>query len=299
MDFKDDDMYNPFDEKSEEQYKDLEYIRKTLSGDKKSLEQLVLRHQSWIYNIVLTMTSDIHLSEDITQEILIKIITKLSGYDSEKASFRTWLYRIVVNHIINMKKNKTEQVFSAFEKHGDYNSYLANQPDARKSLQPGHAFIKEETRISCSLCMLLCLKRLERIVFVLGIVFNVTDAMGAEICDLSKDNFRKILSRSREKIYRFFINNCSLLKEENPCKCAEQTGNLIKLGAIDPENFFVDRDSYGTVAEVLGSTVDELEDACYEFNALFKSQKFLKGPDMVLWLQQLLMKGEFNNLFVL
>jgi DNA-directed RNA polymerase specialized sigma24 family protein len=36
-------------------------------------------------------------AEDATQEILLKLITKLSTFRGE-SQFRTWMYRLVVNH---------------------------------------------------------------------------------------------------------------------------------------------------------------------------------------------------------
>ena len=108
-------MYNPFAADSNEDTKDSELIRQALGGNKESLEQLVLRHQAWIYNIAFRMVLVAEDAEDVTQEILIKMITKLSTYDSKKASFRTWLYRIVVNHVINMKKRGYEEAVSVLE----------------------------------------------------------------------------------------------------------------------------------------------------------------------------------------
>src|SRR4030067_343559 len=99
-------MRNPFQEKFEEDVNDSTYVTRSLHGDGDALEALVLRHQSWIYNIAFSMMNEIHDAEDATQEVLIKVITKLSTYDPGKASFRTWLYRIVVNHIINMRENR-------------------------------------------------------------------------------------------------------------------------------------------------------------------------------------------------
>ena len=50
-------------------------------------------------------------AKDITQEVLIKIITNLSSFKG-KSQFRTWVYRIVVNHVLNMKKSKGEKMHS-------------------------------------------------------------------------------------------------------------------------------------------------------------------------------------------
>ena len=52
---------------------DEELIESIRSGDKEALDKLILRHQAWIYNIVMRMLYDVHEAEDVTQEILIKI----------------------------------------------------------------------------------------------------------------------------------------------------------------------------------------------------------------------------------
>ena len=65
-------MHNPFQEKIEEHESDVNYIKLALEGDAVALEALILRHQSWIFNIALNMTGDIHRAEDVTQEIYIR-----------------------------------------------------------------------------------------------------------------------------------------------------------------------------------------------------------------------------------
>src|ERR1700757_4767294 len=41
------------------------------------------------------------------QEILIKVLTRLASFEG-RSSFRTWRYRIVVNHVLNMKRGRVE-----------------------------------------------------------------------------------------------------------------------------------------------------------------------------------------------
>ena len=79
-------------------------IQSVLKGSRSALEVLIGRYQGWIYNVALKMTMDPDDAQDICQEILIKLITKLSTYDSEKSLFRTWLYRVTANHVLNMKE---------------------------------------------------------------------------------------------------------------------------------------------------------------------------------------------------
>ena len=107
--------YNPFVETSGPEATDHEIIAKAVAGDRAALEALVVRHQPWIYNIAFRMVLVPEDSEDVTQEILVKMITKLSTFDSSKAAFRTWLYRIVANHVINMKKVGSEPHVTSFD----------------------------------------------------------------------------------------------------------------------------------------------------------------------------------------
>ena len=287
-------MYNPFRERIEDHNQDMDYISRALQGDTAALEALILRHQSWIYNIAVNMTGDIHLSEDITQEVLLKVITKLSTYDPDKASFRTWLYRIVVNHIINLKESKTEKFFQAAGNHFP-SIKIEEHPDTRvPDFTTGGSRLEDKIKMNCVVCMLLCLSRMERIVFILGLLFDVTDRIGAEICDITKANFRKILSRSRKKIFDYFNDNCSLLNGNNPCRCADQANFLVKIGKLDAA-IITGENSFGTIHAMVGDAINNIEDSYYEFIALFKSQPFLKGPDMVQWLKNVVQKNEGIN----
>ena len=82
---------NPFSSKNYSEVKDLELITSALSGNKASLSDLIKQHQNFIYNVGLKMLNNIADAEDVTQEVLIKIVTQLGKYDSSKAQFRTWL----------------------------------------------------------------------------------------------------------------------------------------------------------------------------------------------------------------
>ena len=111
-------MINPFTEKYISDTRDSELIEMSLQGDKNALEELIHRHQAWIYNIALRMVWHPQDAEDVTQEILIKAVTRLASFKGS-SSFRTWLYRIVVNHVIDMKRTKKEIQHKSFRHYGD------------------------------------------------------------------------------------------------------------------------------------------------------------------------------------
>src|SRR6266568_7045636 len=100
-------MVNPLSDQAETDAEDRELVSRAQAGSRDALEQLITRHQAWIYNIVLRMVYLPQDAEDATQEILVKLMTKLSTFMG-KSSFRTWLYRMVVNHVLNMKRVRAD-----------------------------------------------------------------------------------------------------------------------------------------------------------------------------------------------
>lgn len=287
-------MNNPFSEKISDD-DELLLIEKSVLGDRSSLEKLVLRHQAWIYNIVFKMVMDHDDASDVTQEILVKMITGLSTYDPGKAMFRTWLYRIAVNHILNMKKKKFEIRINDFDR---YVPLIEKLPDNRSFAHPESGIIEEELKIGCMMGMVMCLDRRERLIFILGAVFGVTDKVGSELMEISRDNFRKILSRSREKVYSHMNGICGHVNPENRCRCSHKTKAFFDLGMLDPADTRYFKPDNIKVRDVISSKFNEFERDYYgPFIDNFRNQPFYNSPDMVLWMQNMLSCDEFKSLF--
>src|SRR5262245_12130930 len=98
-------MIQPFAEVATTDRVDSELVERVRAGSRKDLERLLGRHQPWIYNIARRMLYLHEDAEDATQEILMKVVTKLSTFET-RSSFRTWLYRVVVNHLLNVRRQR-------------------------------------------------------------------------------------------------------------------------------------------------------------------------------------------------
>jgi RNA polymerase sigma factor (sigma-70 family) len=98
---------NPLVEGAPIEQTDQNLVLRARAGDRRALEDLIERHQAWIYNIALRMLFHPQDAEDATQEILIKVVTRLASFEG-RSSFRTWLYRIVANHLLNVKRGREE-----------------------------------------------------------------------------------------------------------------------------------------------------------------------------------------------
>src|SRR5438094_3796501 len=212
-------MRNPLAESSASDPEDRELVRQAQGGNREALERLITRHQAWIYNIVLRMVYLPQDAEDATQEVLVKLITKLSTFVG-KSSFRTWLYRIVVNHVLNMKRTRADAAGWTFTRYGES---LDATPDIdlpdRTSVPADVQLLVEEAKIGCTTGMLLCLSREQRLVYILGEIFGVTDVVGAELLEIGRDNFRQKLARARRDLNQFMHGQCGLVNAANPCRC--------------------------------------------------------------------------------
>jgi RNA polymerase sigma factor (sigma-70 family) len=274
---------------------DRQLVERARNGSRDALEQLVSRHQSWIYNIVLRMLYLPQDAEDVTQEILIKLVTKLSTFKGD-SRFRTWLYRIAVNHVLNMKRTRGEEMEWTFEKYG---SGLSSAPDEElpdeRSVPVDLKLIVDEAMIGCTSGMLLCLSREQRLVYILGEIFGVTDAVGAELLETSRDSFRQKLSRARRDLHRFMHGQCGLINASDPCRCAKKTQAFIRAGYIDTNNLLFAGEHVTRVREVAQKAHHDLETLDEKYAEIHRGHPFSEGPDFVALLRDLMQRPDFKK----
>lgn len=288
-------MHNPFAEVASDST-DSDLINEARNGSRDALEKLVLRHQAWIYNIAIRLVFHPQDAEEVTQEVLIKAVTRLGTFQGE-SQFRTWLYRIATNHVLNMKRRGGEREALTFSSYADA---INGTPDLDLP-DPGTVpvdvpLLVEEARISCTTAMLLCLDRRQRLIFTLGEVFGVSDAVGSEILEMSADNFRQSLSRARRDLYQFMHGQCGLVNPENPCRCPKKTKGFIEAGHVDPDHLQFVAPHLRRVQEAAADTVRTLEEFVdSQYAAIFRGHPFFEPKDQIDWLRRMLTQGEFGK----
>lgn len=88
---------------------DHDWIRKSLQGDQEAFESLVRRYQRMIYSLAYRMTGSAADAEDTVQETFIRAHRQLASFRAE-ARFASWLYRIAVNHCLNLRQRAERRV---------------------------------------------------------------------------------------------------------------------------------------------------------------------------------------------
>lgn len=213
---------------------DWELVERARNGDRRALERLLGGVRDWIYNVIRRILLNPQESEDATQEVLVKIATNLARYDARRASFKTWAYRIAVNHALNMKRGSMEDLVTGFDA---YAQGLRSVPDidipASELSNPENLHLIEEAKASCTLGMLLCLDREQRVAIVLADFMGMGDRDSAELVGISHAAFRQRLSRARRDLYRFMDDECGLINERNSCRCSRKMRGFQQNGWID------------------------------------------------------------------
>ena len=275
-------MENPFS-KQYSDFEDIKLVRLGIKGDKNALQNLIVRHQLFVYNLALKMTNSTQDAEDLTQEAFIKAITGLSKFQG-KSNFRTWLYRITVNHFLNTKKRKSEYSVVNFE---SYFNSIDSMPSSELNEQEQSELKEtiEELRISCTTGMLMCLSKEQRMVYVLGELFDIDHNMGSEILEISPGNFRVKLMRARKDIYQWMNNKCGLVNKDNPCRCSKKTKGYVKAGKVDPNNLQFNTRYQSKIKDLSRNNAVEITDTVEELNRnVFKDhpmQDPIKAPKII------------------
>lgn len=75
---------------------DLQLVERTVAGDQRAYELLVIKYQRRIERLIGRMVRDQDLVQDIAQETFLRAYRALHQFRGD-AQFYTWLYRIAVN----------------------------------------------------------------------------------------------------------------------------------------------------------------------------------------------------------
>jgi RNA polymerase sigma factor (sigma-70 family) len=208
-----------------------ELARQAIGGDRQALDRLVRGLQGDVYGLALRMLWNREDAEDATQEILVRTVTRLAQFDC-RSKLKTWVYRIAVNYILDVKKSPVEHMHLTFQRFADdlVEGLSSDGPaDSERSL------LLEEVKIGCTLGMLQCLDRPHRLAYVLGEILDLSGPESAEALEISPELFRKRLQHARTAIEEFTRAYCGLASDSAACACHRRVPAALRLGRVHPD----------------------------------------------------------------
>jgi len=151
------------------------------------------------------------------------------------------------------------------------------------------------TKTACTSGMLLCLDREQRLVYIFGEILGVPDVVGGELLEISRDAFRKKLSRARRDLHSFMHGNCGLINPDNPCRCRRKTAGFIKAGFVDSRELRFVRGRTLQVKEVAQTTLDTLHELDVAYGDLYRAHPFYESPDFIAGIRALLDRRDVKS----
>jgi RNA polymerase sigma factor (sigma-70 family) len=208
-----------------------ELARRAVDGDRDAVAGLIRGLQHQVYALALRMLWNPADAEDATQEILVRVVTRLGQFNFE-SRLTTWVFRVATNYLLDVKKSSVERErvnFTAFA--ADLHAGLSGSGPAEQE----HSVLVEEVRVGCTLGLLQCLDRDHRLAYVLGEILEWPAPEAAEALDIEPAAFRKRLQRARAAIETFTREHCGLASGNAACACHRRVPAAIRLGRVEPQ----------------------------------------------------------------
>ncbi len=179
---------------------DLNLIQQAQRGDRQALRQIVAHYQAFLYAVAFRYLGNEADAEDAVQEVFVKLWKNLAAYRPE-VKMSTWLYRILVNHCLDMKKKTSYQN----ERNQQSVETIFNHPDQSSPL---HELVQTElTQLYQQ--AIDQLSGLQKMIYVLR---DVEDMPSAEVCQLvnvNEDQVKSNLYHARKKIQAYIKQHYS------------------------------------------------------------------------------------------
>jgi RNA polymerase sigma factor (sigma-70 family) len=245
-------------------------VAAAVGGDRSALERLLAMIADDIRRLAQKMLWQPEDADDATQEIHVKVATRLGTFRGE-SRVSTWVHRIAVNHLLTTRRRRAEDPSLTFARFGhDLTEDLDAPYDARGV---DENLLAQEVMIGCTQGMLLCVDREQRMAYVLGDVLHFSSDDAAAACDITPATHRKRLQRARSRLQAFMRGHCGLLDPANECRCHRRIGAAIAQHRADPSNLL-----YASRVVELRRDMEGFTDA----GAIFRSHPDLRADSRVV-----------------
>jgi RNA polymerase sigma-70 factor, ECF subfamily len=182
-----------------------ELIDRISKGDKAAFEILFIRYKDMVYNVCCRFIEDPDDVNDVSQDIFIKLYHSLGSFQYN-SKLSTWIYRICVNHCLNiLRKKKRYRMLSIdflLEKFGwGENHDLADKSyDLEKNIENN-----EDLEILNK--ALHTLPEKQKTALILNKFDDLTNAEIAKIMNCSISSVDSLIFRAKQNLSKKLIHN--------------------------------------------------------------------------------------------
>jgi RNA polymerase sigma-70 factor, ECF subfamily len=129
---------------SREEDRTAEAIRQANAGDHDGLGYLYVRYARDVHTYVRRIVANHHDAEEVTQQVFLKLITRLCQYEPKQAHFSTWMLRVARNTAIDhLRQNRLVLLDEPFEPLLEARS---SDPDCSMALREAFESLPQDQR---------------------------------------------------------------------------------------------------------------------------------------------------------
>jgi len=178
-------------------------VERCRRGDSAAMEQLIVKYQNRIYNVILKICANADDAAELTQETFVKILENIGNFQGRSA-FYTWAFRIAVNLTLNYCKRSAKLGFRSLDIADDGEIGQAKQrlkEFLRAENSPDPAMVAQNKEL-CEIVVktLMKLDDAQRVVIILRDIEGMDYAQIAEVLELELGTVKSRLSRARSNL---------------------------------------------------------------------------------------------------
>ena len=189
--------------------KDYLLIEKIILGDTNAFSVLINRYKNQAYNIAFRILNNREDAEESASDAFLKVYHNLKDFD-KNSSFSTWLYSIVYNNSISIRRKKkdTLDLMDNIKLDDENLGEFEISEDIADSFEDNLTIeIEKSNQLEKLKLAILKLKELEQVIITLYYIEDKSTEEIANITGKTVSNVKIILFRARKMLY-------NLMKED-------------------------------------------------------------------------------------
>lgn len=164
-------------------------LRRVAAGDRTAFGLLMRRHVDRAHALAYRIAGNRSDAEDVVQDTFLKVWTKAALWRPGTAQFSTWLYRVVFNRCLDLKRRPRSDSLDVVEEIGD------DRPDALDGIEA----VERQRRLAAAIA---ALPERQRAAVALTYTTGLANAAAAEVMEISVKAFESLLVRAKKELRR-------------------------------------------------------------------------------------------------
>ncbi len=162
-------------------------LKRVAAGDRTAFAALMRRHVDRAHGLAYRIVGNRSDAEDVVQDAFLKVWIRAGQWRPGTAQFSTWLYRVVFNRCLDLKRRPRSDNLDAVDEIGD------GRPDALSGIEAQ----QEQRRMAAAIAGL---PERQRAAIALTYTTGLANAAAAEVMEISLKAFESLLVRAKKEL---------------------------------------------------------------------------------------------------